>query len=692
MRRFEVALSVVALALVFGCGGKSPAEQGPRPDPRVITREQMLERHYVTAMDAVQALKANWITPRGPDSFVVPSQLWVYFDNVRLGNANSLRTINTRDISYLQYFNGIEATSRYGIGHGAGVILAVSWPGGESLEREPDDSSVAESSSVVAPGAARFDWFTYEGDDSVYRSAAVDQQHYVNPVLAGFYPDPSVTRVGEDYYLVVSSFAYFPGVPIFRSRDLVSWTQIGSVLDRPSQLALDSAGISRGIFAPVIRHHAGRFYMLTTLIDKGGTFYVTATNPAGPWSDPVWLSSVEGIDPSFFFDDDGKAYVVYNSAPIGAPLYNGHRAIWIQEFDVASGQMTGPRSMIVNGGVDLSKKPIWIEAPHILKRGGKYYLICAEGGTGYNHSEVVFRSDAATGPYVPGPSNPILTQRHLDPARPNPITTTGHADFVQTPAGDWWAVFLGTRPYGDDTYNTGRETFLLPVRWENDWPVMLSGTAVVPYLADRPALPPQPAPAIPTSGNFRIRDEFNGPTLAPYWEMIRTPHTRWYDFTTSPGSLTLQARHAGFDVASQPSFVGRRQQHLIASASTAMRYVPTVDGDKAGLVAFQNDQYYYFLSVARIGGSTFIRLEKHAGAATAPDDGVVASVPVNVSASRPVYLKIQAGGGRYDFYYGSREGDWTLLAGDADGTILSTKVAGGFVGTLLGLYAFSAAP
>ncbi|MEO6528629.1 MAG: glycoside hydrolase family 43 protein [Gemmatimonadaceae bacterium] len=550
----------------------------------------------------------------------------------------------------------------------------------------------ARTSSAPASRAARFDWFSYEGDDSVHRATAGDRGRYANPVLAGFYPDPSVTRVGEDYYLVNSSFAYFPGVPIFRSRDLVSWTQIGNVLDRPSQLQLDSAGISRGIFAPVIRHHDGRFYMLTTLIDRGGTFFVTATNPAGPWSDPTWLPTVDGIDPSFYFDDDGKAYVVFNSAPAGPPLYNGHRAIWMQQFDVASGKMTGPKTLLVNGGVDLSKKPIWIEAPHIIKRGGKYYLICAEGGTEFNHSEVVFRADSVSGPYRPGPVNPILTQRHLDAARPNPITSTGHADFVQTPAGDWWAVFLGTRPYGDDTYNIGRETFLLPVQWVNEWPVILAGNAVVPHSAVRPALPAQPAPAIPTSGNFRIRDEFDGPELAPYWQMIRTPRTRWYDFTSSPGALTLQPRHAGFDVASQPSFVGRRQQHLVASASTAMRYVPSIDGDKAGLLAFQNDQHYYFLAVARVGGKTQIRLEKHAGPATGPDDGVVASVPVTLSAGRPVFLKIQARGGRYDFYYGLREGDWTLLQGDADGTILSTKVAGGFVGTLFGLYAFSAAP
>ncbi len=298
---------------------------------------------------------------------------------------------------------------------------------------------------------------------------------FFNPILAGFYPDPSITRAGDAYYLVTSSFVYYPGVPIFRSTDLVHWTQIGSVLDRPSQLHVDSAGISRGIFAPVIRYHDGTFYMITTLIDRGGNFIVTAKNPAGPWSDPIWLREVDGIDPSIFFDDDGRAYITNNGPPVETPLYEGHRAIWVQEYDVANKKMIGPRSVIVNGGVDLAKKPIWIEAPHILKVKGQYYLICAEGGTADQHSEVVFRSSSPLGPYTPYSGNPILTQRHLDPSRAFPVTSTGHADFVETQNGEWWAVFLGTRPYANDTYNIGRETFLLPVRWVDGWPVILVG-------------------------------------------------------------------------------------------------------------------------------------------------------------------------------------------------------------------------
>ena len=549
----------------------------------------------------------------------------------------------------------------------------------------------------VRAQSASFDWFSYTGSDSVYRTLHAGPGDYLNPILAGFYPDPSIARAGDDYYLVTSSFAYFPGVPIFRSRDLVHWTQIGNVLDRPSQLDLDGAGISRGIFAPTIRYHAGTFYMITTLVDRGGTFYVTAKDPAGPWSDPVWLRDLDGIDPSFFFDDDGasgangangRVYVINNGPPIGPPLYQGHRALWLQELDLAAGKLVGPRRLIVNGGVDISKKPIWIEAPHIFKVAGRYYLIAAEGGTGDQHSEVVFRSDSVWGPWQPYAGNPILTQRQLDPARPFPITSTGHADFVRTPAGEWWAVFLGTRPYADDLYNTGRETFMLPVRWEGGWPVILGDDRAVPYAHARPALPPQPPGPVAMSGNFTVRDDFAGRALPPYWNVMRTPRgAPWYDLTSHPGWLTLRARPEPLGGRGQPSFAGRRQQHAIASASTAMAFAPAGPDDFAGLTAFQNETHYYALGVALADGRSVIRLERHAGGTAGTPGDVVASAPLGLAPGAPVYLRIDARGGSYDFYYAERPGEWKLLKGGQDGTILSTKVAGGFVGTYFGLFA-----
>ncbi len=553
----------------------------------------------------------------------------------------------------------------------------------------------------VPPGEARFDWFSYSGDDSVYRALRAGPGEYLNPVLPGFYPDPSIVRVGDDYYLVTSSFAWYPGVPIFHSPDLVHWTQLGHVLDRPGQLALDSAGISRGIFAPTIRYHAGTFYMITTLVDRGGNFYVTARDPAGPWSDPVWLPEIDGIDPSFFFDDSatganggtGRAYVVNNGPPIGPPLYPGHRALWLQEFDVAAGKLVGPRRVIVNGGVDITKKPIWIEGPHIFRANGRYYLIAAEGGTGDQHSEVVFRSDSIWGPWQPDPDNPILTQRDLAPGRPFPVTSTGHADFVETPAGEWWAVFLGARPYADDLYNTGRETFMLRVRWDDDWPVILAHGQAVPYARPRPHLTPQPPGPLATSGNFTVRDDFSEPTLPPYWNVMRTPRgAPWYDLTSHPGWLTLRARPEALGGRGQPSFVGRRQQHATASASTAMAFTPARPGDFAGLAAFQNETHWFALGVGLDQGKAVVQLLRKTGGAGATPGDLLAATPVTLRPGAPVYLRIDARGALYDFYYAEKPGEWRLLKGGADGTILSTKVAGGFVGTFLGLFAVGAQP
>ncbi|MGQ0647204.1 MAG: glycoside hydrolase family 43 protein [Gemmatimonadaceae bacterium] len=545
------------------------------------------------------------------------------------------------------------------------------------------------SPAPVASRDPQFAWFEYTGNDSVYDRDRAGPGEYHNPILAGFYPDPSICRAGDDYYLVSSSFSYFPGVPIFQSRDLVNWTQIGHILDRPSQLGIDTLGISRGIFAPTIRFHDGTFYMLTTFVDGGGNFVVTATDPAGPWSEPVFLG-FDGIDPDVFFDDNGKAYILNNGPPEEAPRYDGHRAIWIQEFDPKARAMVGPRKLIIDGGVDIRTKPIWIEAPHVLKVDGWYYLIAAEGGTADQHSEVVFRSRSVLGPYIPFAGNPILTQRHLDPTRPDPITSTGHADFVQTQTGDWWAVFLGTRPYSGDFYNTGRETFLLPVTWRDGWPLILARDLTVPYRHARPDLPAQPAPAIPTSGNFTQRDEFADSTLQLNWHFIRTPREQWYSLDS--GSLSMRARNVALTDRGQPSFIGRRQQHLSATATTAMHYRPQAPGDRAGLVVFQNDEYFFLLGVGLADGKPAVLLERHAGDSLTVDRAIVASAPLPEANADTVYLRIEAKRDRYDFSYAVAADAWVVLKAGVDGTILSTKSARGFVGALFGLYAYSPSP
>ncbi|MBO7371451.1 MAG: glycoside hydrolase family 43 protein, partial [Bacteroidales bacterium] len=339
---------------------------------------------------------------------------------------------------------------------------------------------LAAACSVDVPqGTVLFDNYSYEGCDDFYAQNPLPGDDYVyNPMLAGWYSDPSMCSNGQgDYFIVTSTFSFFPGVPIFHSRDLVNWEQIGNVLDRPEHLPrLDGQRVSGGIYAPDIKYnpHNKTYYMITTDVGAGN-FFVKTQDPWGDWSDPIYLPEVKGIDPSFFFDEDGRAYIVNNDdAPDGKADYSGHRTIRCIEFDVANDRTIGERKVIVNKGSRPEQEPIWIEGPHLYKIDGTYYLMCAEGGTNINekHSEVIFKGKTPFGPFVSYEGNPILTQVGLDPARPNPIICAGHADMVQDANGQWWAVFLADRPYRNDAENLGRETHMLPVTWTADkWPV-----------------------------------------------------------------------------------------------------------------------------------------------------------------------------------------------------------------------------
>ena len=542
--------------------------------------------------------------------------------------------------------------------------------------------SIPAVSAAQSTGSARFDWFEYEGNDPLPRPKA---DEYANPVLSGFYPDPSNTRVGDDYYLVTSTFSYFPGIPVFHSRDLVSWKQIGNAIDRPDQLDFKKLGLSRGVFAPTIEHHKGTFYIANTCVDCGGNFLLTAKDPKGPWSDPIWLPGIGGIDPSLFFDDDGRAWIMNNDAPVGEPLYEGHRAIWIQEFDPRTNKPFGPRKVLINGGVDISTKPVWIEGPHIYKKDGWYYLSAAEGGTAEGHSQVALRSRNVTGPYTPWTNNPYLTQRDLPRDRANPITSAGHADLVELPNGDWWATFLAVRPYEGDYYNTGRETFLMPVSWAEGWPRITAPGQTIPYTAERPKLPSSGQPF--HKPMMKVRYDFNEARLGHEWMMMRNPRSQWHQLRR--GSLELQPRAVALGDFANPSFVGRRQQHMYSSAATAVRYQPRKAGDKAGIVALQSDEYWYLLSVARGPQGREVRLERRAGSKDLAAGVKLASVPLRGREAGPVHLRIRARGGLYDFEYATRPGQWRVLRSGEDGKILSTKTAGGFVGTVFGVHAFA---
>lgn len=531
---------------------------------------------------------------------------------------------------------------------------------------------------TAASATARFDRFSYEGRSQETASPTPGQ--YRNPILSGYYPDPSVLRVEDDYYLINSSFTNFPGLPLFHSRDLATWTQIANVITRPSQANFQGLRSSRGIYAPDISYHKGIFYVVTTCVDCGGNMIMTATRPEGPWSEPVKLA-FGGIDPSLFWDTDGKVYLVGNDAPAEKPRYDGHRAIWVQEFDPAALAVKGERTLLVNGGVDITTEPSWIEGPHIFRRGAYYYLIAAEGGTGDNHSQVVFRSASVRGPFTPYANNPILSQRKLDPARPNPVTSAGHAKFVQTPHGEWWATFLATRPYQDGMYNIGRETFLLPVTWKDDWPLVLEDGKPIPYVAARPALPVQPKPALPLSGDFAYTDEFDDARLADAWIGVRTPSTPFHRLEA--GYLVLESRGQLGDLQATPAFLARRQQHHIARVTTSLRFHPAHEGDRAGLVAYQSDASHLFYGLTRIGGRDMLALYVREKAAA---DRLLASVPVDGDA---IELEIHADGGRMHFSY-TAAGIKRVLRDDVDATFLSTSKAGGFTGTIIGPYVWGA--
>ncbi|SNT02207.1 glycoside hydrolase family 43 protein [Sphingopyxis indica] len=537
--------------------------------------------------------------------------------------------------------------------------------------------AVLAAAPAMAQPEARF-------EDAHYRAAALPapapQGQFRNPVLPGFHPDPSIVRVGADFYLVNSTFAWFPGVPVFHSRDLVNWRLIGHAIDRPAMLDFKGIGTNRGIFAPAISYHDGLFYIVTTCIECGGNFYVTARDPAGPWSDPHWLD-FDGIDPSFFFDDDGSAWLVNNGPPEGTPRYEGHRAIWIQRFDAKAGTLTGPRKLLVDGGVHPEDNPIWAEGPHIYKAGGAYYLTAAEGGTADRHSQTIYRAARPDGPYTPGPVNPILTQRDLPPDRPDRVEATGHADLVELPDGRWWGAFLATRPFAGQSTLMGRETFLLPVRWADGWPRFLDPGEAIPPLVERPALP-----ADPPIDRSAWDDAFDAATLSPEWIWLRGADRGGWS-KLDGGALVLQARPDPAGSLGQPAFVGRRLRHHDASFETRLRFTPERDGDFAGLLAYMDEAHFLAFGVERIAGQRRIVARRRIAEREDARGEIVASRPLG---SGDVALRLTITGGNAALAW--RTGDaWQTLAPAIDVEPLASVHAGLFTGLVVGPYALAAA-
>ncbi|HEY9187604.1 MAG TPA: glycoside hydrolase family 43 protein [Ignavibacteria bacterium] len=519
------------------------------------------------------------------------------------------------------------------------------------------------------------------------------QKEYTNPILSGFYPDPSICRVGNDYYLVTSTFCYFPGLPVFHSKDLVHWVQIGSVMNNPEIMKLDGLQLSEGLFAPTIRYNKGWFYVTCTLVGGKGNFIVKSKRPEGPYSLPEWIPEINGIDPSLFFDENGKTYIVYNSvAPDNKELYRGHRTIRIREFDIEKMKVDGEEHIIVNGGTDIVKKPIWIEGPHIFKKNGYYYLLASEGGTREVHSVVIFRSKDIFGPYESYEGNPLLTHRHLDPKRFYPITCTGHADYVQTNDGKWYSVLLGSRPYEPfekNHFNTGRETYLVPMNWDGDWPIMNPGFNEVQYSYSLPLKPYIPKGYIPQSENFTYKDEFNN-KLNNNWIFLRTPKFSWYSLSQKKGFLSLKLRPETCSEKVNPSFIARRQQHIFSNATIKMKFYPRNDNEKAGLIIFQNEDHFYYLCKSIMDGKNVIQLYKSSNGNDQSKIHILDFYEIKKhEINKDVFLKIESKGNIYSFSFSFDNKKWSILKDSVDATFLSTETAGGFVGCVYGLYATS---
>ncbi len=550
----------------------------------------------------------------------------------------------------------------------------------------------ADCSAQASKPAATFTNFTYAGADEVYAKNPLKNNEFYSPILQGCYPDPAICRKGEDYYLVNSSFAMFPGVPIFHSTDLVNWEQIGHVLDRPSQLNPDDCGISAGIYAPAIHYNKynDTFYMVTTEFCKpiGRNLVVKTKDPRQGWSDPIDLK-FGGIDPSMFFDDNGKAYMVHNDEP-RVNLYGpNHRCIKIWEYDLEKDCIIpGTDSVIVNGGTDIEKKPVWIEGPHIYKKNGVYYLMCAEGGTGDWHSEVIFKSNNIYGPYEPWNNNPILTQRHFLNNADKLVDWAGHADLVEGKDGKYYGVFLGIRPNSKGNVNTGRETFLLPVDWSGTWPVFENGLVPMGIKQKMPKGVENKTgkEGFMPNGNFTYSEDFTSEKIDYRWIAMRGPKENFVKIGKK-GGLEMTALDANYTEVKPISALFHRQQHQKFSAQTTLNY-NTRTAQKAGILCYQNENCNYVLTVQTEGKEQILVLEK-----TVKPQGqrnfnteVVAKVSLG-KLKTPITLKVTSDGLDYQFAY-TLDGEEKNIGTKLDAAVLSTNFAGGFTGALVGIGVF----
>ncbi|MDR3173461.1 MAG: glycoside hydrolase family 43 protein [Treponema sp.] len=486
---------------------------------------------------------------------------------------------------------------------------------------------------------------------------------YHNPVIPGLNPDPSVCRDGEDFYLVTSSFEFFPGVPIYHSRNLVNWRLIGYCLTRNEQVPLAGCKSSTGIYAPTLRKHDGVFYMTTTNVSGGGNFIVHADTINGPWSDPVWIDSGAdsrdaGIDPSLLFFNE-KAYFC-------ATGKDGDRqGVFLSEIDPLTGQIFSPARLISYGTG--GRFP---EAPHIYFIDGWFYLTLAEGGTEYGHMVTIQRSRAIYGPYESCPHNPVLSHRDRGG---HPIQALGHADMFQDQYGAWWMVCLGIRPAGwAMLHNLGRETFLAPLRWENGWPVIAKGEGIELEMEG-------PLPAAPENVNLDITTDFSLPEIDRRWNYIRNPDAKRY--VQKNGYLSITGDHQNLSTpGGNPAFIGMKQQSFRIEAITTLK---APEHGMAGMSAYYNEDYHYDIGLRRSAdGSLHVFVNKRI------HDLEVETFRQKISSNDSVSLRISAD--REYYYFAYQTENW-IDAGRGLTAGLCTEATHTmtFTGVYIGIFASS---
>ena len=484
-----------------------------------------------------------------------------------------------------------------------------------------------------------------------------------NPILPGFAPDPSICRVDDNYYLVTSSFSWFPGIPIYHSKDLVNWELIGHGITRPEQLNFDGLEDNYGIWAPTIRYHDGLFYLITTCSQCGGNFYITAKDPSGEWSDPVWLDDARGIDPSLFWDDDGRCYYTGNYWDF-KKSWPAQCAIWGQELDLERQKLIGEKKILSYGHANNAG---YTEAPHIYKIDGRYLLVTAEGGTNEYHAVTVHHSAEVLGTYISDKINPVLTHRHL--GKDYPIQAVGHADLVQTQSGDWWAVVLGKRLV-EGEFPLSRETFLCQVDMENGTPIFNPGYGKVILEQKRPDLPWTPVAPDP------FKYEFESGNLVLKWHTVRTPFEEFYSLDS--GKLIMQLRPQVVDSLENSSILIQPTKHFKFSATTNLSFNTGKKNEQAGLIIYRTYKSYYMLMKEK---AHIVLIKKDND-----KKEIVAEMPYN---KNKVFLNVEADKLNIQFHFGESLNNMTNIGEVQTLVILSDSKINKFNGTGIGLYATS---